>query len=204
MLFFYLRHGDPIYSPDSLTPLGEKQAEALSKRLALYGIDEIYASTSRRAIQTAQPTADLLNKQITELDFANESYAWQEFTFLNDDNQRLWLFQSEKAREIFADRQVISLGYDWYKDSAFCAYGYQKGLDRVYTASDAFFLSLGYRHIRQTGKYEVVVSNSKRVALFAHQGFGIAFLSCLLDIPYPLFANHFDMCHTGMTVIDFN
>ena len=34
MLLFYLRHGDPIYSPDSLTALGERQAEALGRRLA--------------------------------------------------------------------------------------------------------------------------------------------------------------------------
>ena len=34
MLLFYLRHGDPIYSPDSLTPLGQRQAEALGRRLA--------------------------------------------------------------------------------------------------------------------------------------------------------------------------
>lgn len=35
MLFFYIRHGDPIYNPDSLTPLGRRQAEALGKRLAV-------------------------------------------------------------------------------------------------------------------------------------------------------------------------
>ena len=46
MIFYYIRHGDPIYDPDSLTPLGEKQAEALAKRLALYGIDKIYSSPS--------------------------------------------------------------------------------------------------------------------------------------------------------------
>ena len=56
MLFFYIRHGDPIYDPDSLTELGKKQADAVSKRLALYGIDKIYASSSNRAIQTAKPT----------------------------------------------------------------------------------------------------------------------------------------------------
>ena len=42
-----------------------------------------------------------------------------------------------------------------------------------------------------------------RVALFAHQGFGLAFLSCVLDIPYPLMSTRFDMSHTGMTVIEF-
>ena len=41
MILYYLRHGDPIYSPDSLTPLGHEQAKALAKRLATYGLDEI-------------------------------------------------------------------------------------------------------------------------------------------------------------------
>ena len=75
MLFYYIRHGDPIYDPDSLTPLGERQAESVAKRLTLHGIDEIYASTSNRAILTAKPTAEILKKEIRELDFANESHA---------------------------------------------------------------------------------------------------------------------------------
>lgn len=58
MLLFYIRHGDPTYNPDELTPLGKRQAEAAAKRLALYGIDRIFASTSNRAIQTAQPSAN--------------------------------------------------------------------------------------------------------------------------------------------------
>ena len=49
MLLFSIRHGEPIYDPDSLTPFGHRQAEAVAKRLALYGIDEIYASSSNRA-----------------------------------------------------------------------------------------------------------------------------------------------------------
>ena len=65
MLFFYIRHGDPIYNPDSLTPLGERQAEAVGKRLALFGIDEIYASTSNRAQLTAKPLCELVKKDIT-------------------------------------------------------------------------------------------------------------------------------------------
>ncbi len=52
MLFFYVRHGDPIYNPDELTPLGHRQAEAVAKRLSLYGIDKIYSSTSDRAYLT--------------------------------------------------------------------------------------------------------------------------------------------------------
>ena len=64
MIFYYVRHGDPIYDPDSLTPLGKRQAEAVAKRLSVYGLDEIYASTSNRAILTATPTAEILKKEI--------------------------------------------------------------------------------------------------------------------------------------------
>ena len=67
MIFYYVRHGDPIYDPDSLTELGHKQAEALSKRFSLYGLDEIYSSTSIRAQQTAEPTCKLLHKEKTFL-----------------------------------------------------------------------------------------------------------------------------------------
>ena len=34
MLLYVIRHGDPTYSPDALTPLGHRQAEAVEKRLA--------------------------------------------------------------------------------------------------------------------------------------------------------------------------
>ena len=53
MLLFFLRHGDPIYDPDSLTELGRRQAEALGRRLAAYGLDRIFVSTSNRAVETA-------------------------------------------------------------------------------------------------------------------------------------------------------
>jgi broad specificity phosphatase PhoE len=75
-------------------------------------------------------------------------------------------------------------------------------MERIRKESDKFFLSLGYRHLGN-GKYKVENSNDKRIALFAHQAFGLAFLSVLLSIPYPQFSTHFDMCHSGITAIEF-
>ena len=68
---------------------------------------------------------------------------------------------------------------------------------------DAFMDALGYRHDLENNCYHVERENDQRIALFAHEGVGAAFLSCLLDIPYPMFATHFDMTHTGVTVIGF-
>ena len=93
MLFFYVRHGDPTYHPDALTPLGRRQADAVAKRLALFGLDRVYCSTSNRAIETAQPTCELLKLEATELDFANEHHAWMELGVMLDGRRR-WLFAS--------------------------------------------------------------------------------------------------------------
>ncbi len=200
MIFFYIRHGDPIYNPDSLTPLGKRQAEAVAKRLALYGVDKIYASTSNRAIQTAEPTCELLKKEKVLLDFCNESHVWNEFT-VEKNGRKTWLFQDTDTRLKFASEEFRKLGDKWYEYPGMSEY--KKGVDRVYNDVDEFFASLGYEHMRNTGKYRVINSNDDRVALFAHQGFAMAFFSCLLDIPYPEFCIHFDTCHTGMTVVDF-
>ncbi len=202
MLFFYLRHGDPIYNPDSLTELGIEQAEALSKRLAAYGLDKVYTSTSNRAIMTARPTCEKLGLEPETVDFANEGHAWKELT-INEDGKFDWLFQHPNAKDYFCNEEIIKLGHKWYEHPYFKDYDYKKGIDRIVTECDAFFKRLGYERIPGTGKYKVIKSNDQRVALFAHQGFGMAFLSYVLDIPYPIFSVHFDMGPSDMTVINF-
>ncbi|MBO5358820.1 MAG: histidine phosphatase family protein [Clostridia bacterium] len=203
MLFFYLRHGDPIYDPDSLTELGIEQAEALSKRLSLYGLDKIYSSTSNRAIMTAKPTCEKLGLEPELLDFTNEHYALMELSYFSN-NERKWLFQDGNIVNLFSDKEIIELGDKWYEHPKFKEYDYKKGIERIAAESNKFFKELGYERIDGTGKYKVIKPNNQRVALFAHQGFGIAFLSHILNMPYPAFATHFDICHTGMTVIDFS
>ena len=201
MLFFYIRHGDPIYDPDSLTVLGQKQAEALSKRLAMYGIDKVYASSSNRAIMTAKPTCDLLKKEAEILDFANEGHMWNEFV-VERNGKKKWIFNDAEIKDLFADESVISLGHKWYEHEKLTAY--KKGAERVSKETFEFFKSLGYEHIKGTGKYKVLKPNDDRVAFFAHQGFGLAFLSEILGIPYPMFSTHFDLSHSSMTVINFS
>lgn len=203
MLFFYVRHGDPIYDPDSLTPLGERQAEAVAKRLAMHGVHKIYSSTSNRAMQTAQPTCEILKMDKELVDFANEHHAWMQLTVEKPDGSRRWCFDDQATRKMFADPSVLAMGHKWYEHPAFANTTFKEGILRVQREADKFFANLGYEHIPGTGTYKVVQDNAARVAMFAHQGFGLAFLSCILDIPYPQFCMHFDFCHTGMTTIEF-
>ena len=204
MLFFYIRHGDPIYDPDSLTPLGRRQAESVAKRLALYGIDKIYASTSTRAIETARPTCELLKKEMTLLDFANESHAWRDLAVLQEDGKKKWACETERFRRLFVSREVRSLQTRWYDHPAFAGFpSFREGIERIDRELDAFFLSLGYEHKREEGYFLPVHPTNERIALFAHAGFGGAMLASLLDIPYPYVCSQFDMSHSSLTVISF-
>ena len=203
MLFFYIRHGDPIYNPNQLTPLGHRQAEAIAKRLSIHGLDRIYASPSNRAVQTAQPTCELLKKDMLLLDFSDEALAYREFTVTQEDGSRRWVFASQEHRRLFLDESVRKLGFAWYEHPEFAKLNCKSGMERVGAAADELFASLGYEHIPHSGTYKAVRPNDERVALFAHGGFGRAFMSHILDIPYPMFSTHFELGHTGMTVIEF-
>ena len=204
MLLFYVRHGEPIYEPDGLTPLGERQAEAVGKRLALYGIDEIYASSSQRAQDTAKPTAELTHKQINTLDWCNENIAWNELVVKKSDGSKDWLYRDERACKRFVSEEIYALGEKWYMHKDFSNPEYKAGMERITSATRAFFKKLGYEYDKKSNCYIAVCPNEKRIALFAHEGFGKAFLSVTLGIPYPLFCTRFELAHSGITVIRFD
>lgn len=202
MEFFYIRHGEPVYDPDSLTNKGHEQARLLTTYFLNCGLNQIYSSTSVRAIQTAKPTCDALGLVMQLVDFANEKYAYKDFS-IGEGSERSWLSGNWMSRTLFASKEIRELGFQWYNHAALSKYKYEKGVERVYNDCDKFFLSIGYEHIRYTGKYNVISHSDKKIALFAHEGFGKIFLSCMLDIPYPYICNCFNMSHTGVTKIRF-
>lgn len=203
MLLFYVRHGDPIYDPDSLTELGMTQAEALVHRMKECNPDRIYASSSNRAIMTAEPTARYLKKEIEILDWCNECYVGGEFRVEKEGGGTAWCFYDPGMRSILNSNEVRKLDKEWYDHPAFANTLFKSGIQRVQREVDNFMLSLGYEHDKDRNGYIPVKPNNERIALFAHQGFGFVFLSCLLDIPYPFISLRFDMSTSNMTVIEF-
>lgn len=203
MLLYFIRHGDPCYDPDSLTPLGERQAEAVGRRIARYPIDRIYASPMKRAMQTAAPCAQLLGREIIPLDFASEVHAWDELTLRSEDGRRTWANLHPPTVRLFASPEVRALGMRWYTHPAFADTAFQAGMERIARESSAFLSTLGYEQTQTPGLYRAVRENDERIALFAHAGFGGAFLSHVLGIPYPQYGQTFDLCHSSLTVIEF-
>ena len=98
MLLYIIRHGDPIYAPDSLTPRGHLQAKALAKRLALQGLDKIFVSPLIRARQTAQPTCELLGIKPVVEEWTSENLAYKDLSVQNPDGSRRWAFACQNSR----------------------------------------------------------------------------------------------------------
>lgn len=203
MLLFYVRHGDPIYNPDQLTPLGERQAEAIGKRLASHGVDTIYSSTSNRAFQTAQPLAQMLKKEVTQLDFMNEGHPWNALTYIKSDGKRGWLPDNVEPMRIILSEDMKQYGDAWYEHPSFKDYGYKTYLDSVDKDIDSLLASHGYVHNRDGGYFTAEKPTEERIAIFAHAGFGSVFFSSLLGIPYHKYCINYDMSHTGMTAVYF-
>lgn len=203
MLLFYVRHGDPIYSPDQLTALGETQAQSVARRLALFGLDEIYSSPSNRAIQTAVPTCELLGKELHTLDFLNENdLNGLKIPISKEKNG--WVWSHPVYSKILAERDVREMGDLWYNHPKLERFHFEKTILPINRQLDAFLSSCGYEHDSDKGLYKVKgVCSEKRIAIFAHECMGKIVMSHLLDIPFPYYAAHFEMHTSALTVIRF-
>jgi probable phosphoglycerate mutase len=201
MLLYIIRHGDPDYETDSLTPKGRKQALALAKRLAVNGLDKIYSSPLGRARQTAKATCELLNLAMETEDWTSENRAYMDLSVIHEDGRRGWIFQQQRTNILNDD--TILLGQNW--DLADCYQGYTNdfkgGVQKIRDASDEFLSRHGYT--RDGGIYRITDPNDDRVAVFCHQGFGITWLSHLLNIPPHIFWSGFDLTHSGVTIVHF-
>ena len=74
----------------------------------------------------------------------------------------------------------------------------------INSKTDEFLADLGYIHDRENNLFYCEKANDERIVLFAHAGFTIAFLSAILDIPYPMVCTHFAVNHSCITVVRFD
>ena len=72
MRILLIRHAEPDYTADSLTPKGRVEAELLSRRLVNYNIRDFYVSPLGRAKDTAAYTLGKLNRTAEELPWLAE------------------------------------------------------------------------------------------------------------------------------------
>ena len=72
MKILIIRHAEPDYENNTLTSKGFVEAKYLSERLEHSQITHIYSSPLERALLTAKPTAEKINKEIKVCDWLTE------------------------------------------------------------------------------------------------------------------------------------
>ncbi len=198
MLLYIVRHGDPDYETDTLTPRGLAQAEAVGKRIFDSKIDRIFSSPMGRAQQTAEPACRLLGIEKSIEEWTHE---------IND--ERLTPFPDGKMKSIsfvqntyYRENGNINLSYE---DAFTCQGINQSGMKEAveYIAKNGaeFLERLGYKE--ENGIYRILRPNEEKVALFCHTAFERAWLSHLLHIPLNIMWSGFQISHTGVTILEF-
>ncbi len=200
MKLYIIRHGHPDYVTDSLTPLGKRQAEAVSHRFALDKLDLIYSSPLGRARETAQPTCEILRKEAVLLDWCSENAAYEDMSVRNPDGTTRWCFA--KQRSDYKNNDTINLTTDWKNaNPEFQSERVEKRLEIIRNGSDKLLSELGYE--RDGCVYRITKPNELKVGVFCHQGFGLTWLSHLLGIPPHIMWASFDITYTGVTLLEF-
>ncbi len=170
MELYIIRHGDPDYAHDSLTELGEKEAQSLVERIKAINPDYIYASPMGRAQKTAMPSCRALEKVFEVLPWAKEDMAYM---------QPVDFYEQKKGRATFsyADGLTDCVDYSEYGTRA-------EKLDMLMQQSDALILKHGY--VRMGGFYFAEKPNNDRICVFCHGGFGSAWIAYLIGM-HPMF-----------------
>ncbi|TVR55389.1 MAG: histidine phosphatase family protein [Spirochaetaceae bacterium] len=196
MRLLIIRHADPDYPNNTITPLGHREAEALSVRLAAFELDRIFSSPLGRAIDTAKYTADALGLEI-EIEPWTHEIADARVPDGPDKGYVIWDLAGERLR----DDPVFARCGEWWTKAPMDQPHIKSEVERIGRESDAFLARLGYE--RENGVYRVTRANTDKVAVFCHGGFGLTWLAHLLELPLPLVWSGMFLWPSSVTTVLF-
>lgn len=197
MRLYIIRHGDPDYAIDGLTPRGHLEAQALAKRMKALAPHRLFVSPLGRARATARYSEEALGQTAVVLPWTQERSAWREQVPPWGDRV-IW----DIPGEVIRGKVPPPLFDDWEDLEPLRGKGYGKEMQSLRDDSDAFIASLGYR--REGGRYRIVSPNRERIAVFCHGGFGLQWFAHLLELPVALVWSGFWMAPTSVTTILFD
>ncbi len=195
MRLYIIRHADPDYERNTLTPAGHLEAQALARRLASHGLDHLYTSPLGRARHTAQYAADLLKIEPMIEEWTQEIPNWR-VEVEGWGPMPMWDVPGELLRA-----QPYPTFETWHTMPFWNAATTQEYFASLKAHSDEFLARHGYA--RAGRLYRCERSNGAQVAVFCHQGFGLTWLAYLLDIPPPMVWGGFWIAPSSVTTVLF-
>ena len=195
MRILIVRHADPDYTNNTLTPQGFVEAEALSDAYKDFQFDEVYTSPLNRAKLTAEIfLKHHPDKTLVQKDWLREMDARIHVPY-EDDVVLPWDFLPAQ----FVKEEPFFQGDAYFSSKWLQSGEIQKRYDEAARGLDEILAHNGYE---RCGKlYKVTQSNTKTILIFCHLGTMAVLMSHLLHVPYVFFAQHFMCQPTGITTI---
>lgn len=180
MKLILIRHGEPNYELDTLTPKGWKEAELLSERVArMENVRGYYCSPLGRAKDTASLSMKRLGKEAVICDWLEEFHAdvkdpqTGETRIPWDFMPSYWVGEERfYQKDQWYDAPVMTTGNVKERYLWVCA-----GLDRLLAE---------YGYVREGNVYKVGEGNEGTLVFFCHFGVTMVIVSHLLGIAAPL------------------
>ena len=194
MTILIVRHGEPDYSIDSLTPKGRREAELLSQRLAKRPADAYYVSPLGRAKDTAKPTLEKLGMEATVLPWLHEFRAkvinprTGEAMIPWNLSPQYWTKQSELYdKEEWVNNGLFRTGdvEAVYRETA-------KGMDELLKA---------WGYVRDGAIYRCEKNTDATIVLFCHFALGMVILSHMLGVSPSVMWQGFFMPASSVTTL---
>lgn len=196
MRIYLIRHADPDYERDSITPEGEAEAEALADHLEDEGITHLYASPLGRAQATARIVAQRIGRKVRTEEWTAE---WGHLRLATRHGERcMWDLDGEDLRT----GQLAQDPLGWAAAEPLHNPDLQKTWDEMVRDSDVFIAKHGYERI--DARYRIVKENSDKVAVVCHGGFGLSWLAHVLGVPLPIMWAGFWLAPSSVSVVLFD
>lgn len=176
MKILIIRHADPDYSVDSLTPKGWREASFLAQRLRKADIKAFYVSPLGRARDTASLTLEAVGMTAAQCPWLREfdTHIWRPDVA---DQKKIawdWLPKDWTGEERFFQ-------YDqWFKPQAMEEGRVKAEYDWVIQGFDQVLADHGY--VREGHYYRAERANNDTIAFFCHFGVECVLLSHLLNV----------------------
>ena len=195
MKVIFVRHGHPNYTNDCLTEIGHLHAAAAAERLKESGIQEVYSSTSGRAVETADYTAKMLGLNVTQLEFMRE-ITWGRGTEMYTEDTHPW---NTVDHMIAAGEDLLEK--NWREVKPFEGNLLCEHTKRIEAGIDEWLAGHGY--VREGNFYRAGENTGKTIALFSHGGSSTAVLAHLFNLPFPFVIGSIRPNFTAITVVNF-
>lgn len=179
MKLMIIRHGDPDYEHDSLTPKGWKEAGLLADRLSKISVRAFYCSPLGRARDTASVTLKRMAREATVCNWLQEFPA----SIVRPDSGKQGIAW-DLLPGFWTKRRILYDKDGWYHDPVMETGNVQELYRAVTDGLDAVLSRHGYE--RSGMCYQVSAENRDTLVFFCHLGVGCTMLGHLLGIPAPV------------------